>query len=137
MTASRKPLSSLQHGLADYPAGVLLVVSPWLFGFDDVGSRATLVPVVVGIVVLLQSLVTDYELSLVDRLPMRAHLGLDVVAGVVLALSPLVLGTTDDGTAAWLPHVVLGLGLLAAGLLTRPYRETERPAARSLTRAQP
>jgi len=45
-----------------------------LRGFSDLGGAATTVPIVIGVVVLLQSLMTDYELSLVDVLPLSAHL---------------------------------------------------------------
>lgn len=46
------------------------------------------------------------------------HLLVDVLGGLFLALTPVLFSTTDDGLGAWLPHVVVGLGLVAAGLLT-------------------
>ena len=121
-----RPITSRMHGMLDYPAGLLLIASPWLFGFSDVGGAATTIPVVLGIVVLLQSLITDYELSVANVLPLKAHLSLDVLGGVLLALSPLLFGFADEGLGAWLPHVVFGLGLVGAGLLTREHRETFR-----------
>ena len=130
-----RPITSRMHGMLDYPAGLLLIVSPWLFGFSDVGEGAATIPVVIGIVVLLQSLVTDYELSVVDVLPLKAHLSLDVVAGVFLALSPLLFGFADEGMNAWLPHVVLGLALVGAGLMTREQRETLPGAGPTGTRS--
>ncbi len=130
-----RPITSLAHAALDYPAGLLVLASPWLCGYADVGDGAPTVAVVVGLLLLLQSAITDYELSVADVLPMAAHLAIDVVAGVVLAVSPFVLGVADDGTNAWLPQVVLGLGLIGSGLLTRPYRETERAAPSSVTRS--
>ena len=121
-----RPITSRMHGMLDYPAGLLLIVSPWLFGFSDVGNGAATIPVVIGIVVLLQSLITDYELSVANVLPLKMHLSLDVVAGVFLALSPVLFGFADAGVEGWLPHVVLGLGLVGAGFLTREHRETLR-----------
>jgi hypothetical protein len=129
-----RPITSRMHGMLDYPAGLLLIVSPWLFGFSDEGTAAT-IPVVIGVLVLLQSLVTDYELSVANVLPLKMHLSLDVVAGVFLALSPLLFGFADQGTNAWLPHVLLGLGLVGAGFMTREHRETARPMGASPARA--
>jgi hypothetical protein len=117
------------HGMLDYPVGIVLILAPWIFGFSDVGGAATAVPIVIGVLVLAQSVMTDYELSLVDVLPLRTHLAMDVVAGIVLALSPFVFGFSDEGTNAWLPHVLVGLGLIGSGLMTQPERETGRTAA--------
>ena len=103
------------HGVADYLLGALLVLAPWLFGFADDGAE-TWVPVALGAGVLLYSLLTDYELGLVRRIPMRAHLGLDLAGGAVLAASPWVFGFADD---VWLPHLVLGLLEIGAALTTR------------------
>ncbi len=103
------------HGVADYLLGALLVVAPWLFGFAD-GGAETWVPVALGAGTILYSLLTDYELGLVRRIPMRAHLGLDLAGGVVLAASPWVFGFADE---VWLPHLVLGLVEIGAALTTR------------------
>ena len=124
-----RPITSRMHGMLDYPAGVLLIAAPWLFGFSDADDAAVAVPITIGLVVLLQSLITDYELSIANVLPLRAHLGLDVLAGLVLALSPFVLGFSDEGANAWVPHVVAGLALIGSGLMTQRHRETA-PEAR-------
>jgi hypothetical protein len=118
------------HGMLDYPAGLLLIAAPWIFGFSDDSTAATTVPIVIGALVLLQSLITDYELSVADVLPLPAHLAMDVVAGIVLAASPWLFGFSDEGANAWIPHLVAGLGLLAAGLMTQHERETPRAPAR-------
>ncbi len=108
-----RPITSRMHGTLDYPAGILLVAAPWIFGFSDVGGAAVTIPVVLGVLVLLQSLVTDYELSVANLLPLPAHLGLDVAAGVLLAVSPFVFG----------------LGLIGSGLMTQRHRQTPRQGA--------
>jgi len=116
------------HAMLDYPLGVLLILSPWIFGFSDVGGAAVTVPIVIGALAIVQSLVTDWELSVADVIPLPVHLMTDVAAGIVLAASPFVLGFSDEGTNAWLPHVVFGLGLVGAGLMTQRVRETPRDA---------
>jgi SPW repeat len=130
-----RPIKSRAHAMLDYPAGILLIASPWIFGFADDDSAAKAVPIVIGILVLLQSLITDYEFSVADLLPLRMHLGMDVLAGIVLAASPWIFGFADEGTEAWLPHLVLGLALIASGLMTNPVRETPRRRADGRARA--
>src|SRR3954454_19076059 len=70
-----------------------------------------------------------------DRSPVActACSTMDVLAGIVLAASPWIFGFADEGTAAWLPHLVFGLGLLAAGLMTQRERETARTSTRART----
>lgn len=108
--------------MLDYPTGLLLIASPLIFGFADAGTAAVAIPVVLGVMVLMQSLITNYEFSLLNLLPLPVHLATDVVGGVVLATSPSLIGFGDEGVHAWLPHVVIGLGLILSGLLTQPHR---------------
>ncbi len=108
--------------MLDYPTGLLLIAAPFVFGFTDAGAAAVAIPVALGVMVLLQSLVTNYELSLLNILPLPVHLATDVVGGIVLATTPSLIGFTDEGVNAWLPHVVIGLGLILSGLLTQPHR---------------
>jgi hypothetical protein len=114
--------------MLDYPLGLVLILAPWIFGFSDVGGAAVVIPIVVGALMIGQSLITDWELSIADVLPLPMHLMMDVLAGVVLAVSPFVFGFSDEGTNAWLPHVVAGLGLIGAGMLTERSRRDHRVA---------
>jgi hypothetical protein len=114
------------HGLLDYPVGAVLIAAPWIFGFSDAGDGAAAVPIVIGALILLQSVMTNYELGLLRVLPLRTHLMMDVVLGVLLAISPFVLGFYDEGANAWIPHVVVGLGLIGSGLMTQTPSGTER-----------
>jgi hypothetical protein len=125
----KRPITSRMHGMLDYPAGIALIAAPWIFGFSDVGGAAVAVPVALGILILLQSLITDYEFSIAKVLPLAAHLAIDAAGGILLALTPVIWKTTDDGTGAWLPHVIVGLGLIAAALLTRPERSLRTETA--------
>jgi hypothetical protein len=118
----RRPITSRLHGLLDYPAGALLIAAPFLLGASDAGEAAVAVPVTVGGLILLQALITDYEYSVENALPLPLHLAADVVAGLVLAASPWLFGFADDGLGFWLPYLLAGLALTAAGLLTQPTR---------------
>lgn len=103
------------HGALDYLMGLLLIASPWLFGFADVGGAAVWLPVLLGVGALLYSVFTDYELGLVRKIPMPTHLMLDLGSGVLLAVSPWLFGFAEW---VWVPHLVLGLIEIGAALVT-------------------
>lgn len=110
------------HGMLDYLLGALLIASPWLFGFAD-HEAARWVPVVLGAGVLLYSLLTDYELGVVKKLQMPVHLMLDALGGLLLAVSPWVLGFDER---VWMPHVVLGAVELVTAAITNTVPGYER-----------
>jgi hypothetical protein len=102
------------HGILDYLVGVVLIAAPWLFGFAD-GSAAMWVPIIIGAGAILNAFLTDYELGVIRIIPMNVHLAIDVIGGIVLAVSPWLFGFAD---VAWIPHVVVGLIAIGAGLTT-------------------
>lgn len=112
------------HGVLDYLIGIVLVAAPWLFGLTREGM-AMWVPIVLGAALILYSLVTDYEWGVVRRLPMTSHLRLDVVSGALLAISPWLFGFD---WIVWVPHFVIGLVEVGAGLLTERVPSYERGA---------
>jgi hypothetical protein len=109
------------HGVIDYLTGVLLIAAPWLFGFAD-GGAAQWVPIILGLMVILQSLVTDYELGVAHWLAMPMHLVLDGLSGALLVVSPWLFGFADE---VWVPHVVIGLFEIVMSLVTRKEPELE------------
>jgi threonine/homoserine efflux transporter RhtA len=118
------------HGVLDYLLGLVLIASPWLFGFDDEGT-ARWVPIIIGAGVLLYSLLTDYELGAVRAIPMSVHLLLDFAGGVVLAASPWLFGFNDE---VWVPHLVLGLVEIGTALLTERHPERNEEITQTTTR---
>jgi hypothetical protein len=109
------------HAMLDYVVGALLVVSPWLFGFSDVGT-AKWTFVVIGLALLLTSLMTNYELGLMHVVPMHIHLWVDALAGVVLALSPWIFGYANDtGANGWLPALVIGIAEVGTAAISDPW----------------
>ena len=101
--------------MLDYLVGILLIASPWLFGFANIPD-AKWTPIVLGLVALLMSLVTDYEGGLIRKLPMAAHLNMDALSGILLAASPWILGFHDR---VYLPHLLLGLFEIMAAICTQ------------------
>lgn len=108
-------ISTKTHGISDYLVGVLLILAPWIFNFAT-GGAAQIVPVVIGIMVILMSLVTNYEMGAIKSLSMSTHLTVDVVIGIFLALSPWIFGFAD---IVVVPHLLVGLIAIFFGLFTK------------------
>lgn len=117
-------ISTKVHGYLDYMMGVLLIASPWIFNFP--GGAATTLPIVLGAGTIIYSLLTKYELGAFGVIPMKVHLGIDMVAGILLAAAPWIFGFANE---VYLPFVILGIIEVGAALLT----EKTEPTARATT----
>lgn len=108
-------ISTRTHGIIDYATGALLLVAPYLFGFAN-GGIAQWLPQLLGAMTIVMSLFTDYELSISKAIPLRVHLGMDMVSGALLALSPWLFGFAG---LIWWPHLLVGLMEIVVPLMTR------------------
>lgn len=126
MKDTRGIISTYAHGILDYVIGLALLFAPNLFGFADAGGAAEIVPRMLGLFILAQALLTNYELGVVKLIPFRIHKTADIVLGLYLALSPFIHGFSDGPTYMWLPHVIVGAVIVGTGLMTRTYSATER-----------
>jgi hypothetical protein len=115
-------LSSRTHGVLDYLTAALFLAAPWLFGFHD-GSMAQWTVMAAGACVLLTALMTDYELGLVRMLPLRLHLTLDLLVGLLLAAAPWLL---DFAAQTFIPHLVLGAFEVLVSLFTYTVPDHQR-----------
>ena len=115
-----KIITTFVHGILDYLVGIALLVAPNLFGFAGEGGAAEWLPRILGIVVLLQAVMTRYELGLAKVIPMQAHLMMDYVLSLLLAVSPWLFGFADRAPNVWMPHVIVGLAVFLVSLLTDP-----------------
>lgn len=118
-------ISTKVHGYLDYMMGLLLIVAPFIFRFPE--GAATYLPIVLGAGTFVYSLMTDYELGLLKVIPMKGHLGIDLMAGLLLIAAPWLFGFAD--IMFW-PFVILGLVEVGASLLTAKhpsYAETRKP----------
>ena len=75
---------------------------------------------------LLYSAFTDYELGVVKKIQMPIHLMLDALGGVLLAVSPWMLGFDDR---VWMPHVILGAVEVLTAAITNTVPGYERRRA--------
>ena len=121
-----KIIPTFVHGIADYIGGIALLAAPNIFGFADAGGAAVLIPRILGVIILLQSICTRYEVGLVKVLPMRVHLMNDYVASLFLAASPWIFGFNDGPSNRWMPHLVVGIAVFVLTLMTQtePRRTT-------------
>ena len=91
-------ISTKFHGVLDYLSGVLFIASPWLFQFNEI-EQASWVMILVGLMIILLSVITDYEGGLVRKVAMSTHLTMDLIAGLFVAASPWLLGFAEIGRA--------------------------------------
>ena len=113
-------INSRTHGVIDYLTGALLIIAPYIFGFASGGIEQWL-PMLIGAAILLMSLITRYELSVAKVIPLPVHLGVDIVAGLLLAVSPWLFGFAD---VIWWPHLLVGLFEIVVAVLTRRHSDT-------------
>lgn len=118
-------ISTKVHGALDYIIGLALIVAPILFGFQDVGGMAVAIPAIIGSALILYSLFTNYDWGIFKLINLPSHLVIDTIAAVLLVLSPFLFGFVNEAPNAWVPHVVVGIVIVALALLSRStYSET-------------
>ena len=108
------------HGVLDYVTGLLLLLAPILFGFSDVGGAAVWVMRLVGVMILLQALTTDYELGLLKTIPIRMHLMMDYVVGAFMLVAPWLFGFSNVSRTATVLSLVVGILVLGLTAMTQP-----------------
>ncbi len=128
------PIPRFVHGFIEYAAGVLLLIAPFLFSFDS--SAAVAVAILAGIAVLFLAAATEGPTSLINYVPLAAHVVLDyVLAGVLIAM-PFIAGFSDE-TAPTAFFIALGVLHLLVTIGTRFKKdETPRASRRSRRRSR-
>lgn len=108
------------HTIIGFIVGVALILAPNIFGFNDVGGAAVMVPRIIGVIVILSELTVRGNFLGRGFVPMKLHIGMDVLMGLVLAASPWLFGFADEEVNAWVPHLVVGLAMIGYALATNP-----------------
>jgi len=108
-------ISTRIHGVLDYIVGIVLILAPWILGFAR-GGAETWVPVIIGALIIVYSLMTDYELGAVKAIKMPTHLVFDGIAGLFLAISPWLFGFAYF---VWVPHLLIGILGICAAIFTQ------------------
>ena len=102
------------HGILDYIVGIFMIIAPWVLDFSD-NDAATWTIVIAGVLVLLQTIMTDFEVGLIRKIPMRSHLTMDFILGLALAVSPWLLNFDER---VYMPHLIIGVFSILASLTT-------------------
>lgn len=123
-----RPISTRTHTIIGLVVGVLLLLAPFIFGFND-NTAAMLSARIVGLFIIVSELVTTSPYSPLKLVPMRFHIALDVITGLFLALTPVFFGFGGDGANVWLPHVIVGILTIGYALMTRTADDTSKISA--------
>ncbi len=99
----------------DYLVGILLIAAPFILDFDR-GGAETWVPIIVGAVIILQALMTNFEVGMFRALSMNMHLNMDYLIGAFLAVSPWIFNFDEY---VYLPHLIVGVMIILEALMTR------------------
>jgi FtsH-binding integral membrane protein len=110
------PVSLFLHGVIEYVAGVLLIAAPFLFNFHAGAAKA--VAIVAGVIVLVIAASTVGRTSLVDSLPLPAHILLDYALALGLIASPFLFGYSGEGAPTAF-FIILGVAHLLITIGTR------------------
>ncbi|HEX6921467.1 MAG TPA: hypothetical protein VF314_14695 [Actinomycetes bacterium] len=110
------PIPAFVHGVVEYAAGVLLIVAPFLFGFDS--TSATAAAVVIGLVLLAFTAMSPLPTGLVRAVSLGVHVTVDVVLAVLLVALPFLLDFTSEAAPTAL-FITLGVLHLLVTIATR------------------
>jgi len=113
----RGPLPLNVHAALEPLIGAVLIASPWIFGFSDV-NEAKISVIVLGILVILTGMMTDWRVSLMRVIPIRTHFMADLTVAALLIVLPFILGFSDEGGATRF-MVIAGVLEAIAALSTR------------------
>ncbi len=105
------------HGFLDYIAAFVLLIAPTILKLEQVSAFAYWLSVIVGGLLILYSLFTDYEASIVKAIPFKVHLAFDFSAGIVFVIWPLLFGFSGIAT---LYYLVMGIGIMLVVAVTDP-----------------
>ncbi|HET9719286.1 MAG TPA: hypothetical protein VFP55_04335 [Solirubrobacteraceae bacterium] len=120
-------ISTKLHGVLDYAGGLGSLAAPKLLADPRVAALLG----VSGAGTLTASALTDYELGLRRRIPMRVHLLIDAATGSLLLGGAVVLRRRGVGLLDCAALVMVGLAEVAGAALT-----SDRPSDRAATSMQ-
>jgi hypothetical protein len=132
-------ISKSAYGFLNYAIALLLIASPWAFGFTHVTiAGALLMPILMGWLQLIMAIFSKNPLAFrqLNVLPMQMQNFVDVLMGSFLLFLPITYAFCNQ--VFW-PHFLLGLALVIKGVfasespfLTRPHRSIPESGISSL-----
>lgn len=118
-----KFITPYAHSIIGLVVGIALILAPKIFGFTDNGGAAVWVPTILGIIIILTEIFLRGSFSGVGFVPVSLHVGVDVLMGLFLLVSPWLFSFSDTEKNAWLPHVIMGVVIVGYALATKTENE--------------
>ncbi len=116
------PIPRFLHGFIEYAAAVLFFVAPFVLDFQ--AGAATAASIIAGVVVLFVAASTEGPTSLINYVPLAAHVVLDYALALVLIAIPFIAGFSDE-TAPTVFFIAIGVLHLLVTIGTR-FRPVDR-----------
>lgn len=110
------PLPLFFHGLLEYAAAALLIVAPFVLGFDSGSAKAA--AIVIGVFLLVVVATTDAPTGIAKSLPLPVHVLIDFALAAVLIAAPFLFGFSDEGSPTGF-FIALGVVHLLVTIATR------------------
>lgn len=107
-----KIISPTQHGYLDYVTVVLFLIAPSLLGLTDMAGT---IAYLLAAIHLAMTLVTDFPLGVVKKLPFPIHGWVERVVGPALVLLPFAFGFNSTAQSFF---IVIGVVIILVGLFT-------------------
>ncbi len=114
------------HGVMDYMTVLALLALPRMLDFSD---QATTLLTIVAIMALVYTLLTRFELGALRVLPVKAHLALDFMSGLLLVAAPFLIVPQENSTARTV-MIVIGVFEIGAALMTHLHSPVENTHGR-------
>jgi uncharacterized membrane protein HdeD (DUF308 family) len=121
---SQGPIPRFVHGVIEYVAAVVLFAAPFVISFN--AGAAVAASIIAGVVVLVVAASTDGPTSLVNSIPLSAHVVLDYVFALVLIAMPFIAGFSSE-TNPTVFFIALGVLHLLVTIGTRFRAADEAP----------
>ena len=117
-------IPSRSHALLDYLYAAVLLSMPFWNIFQGNGAMQVFCPLL-GSIILLYTLCTNYELGFWHIIPFEVHLWMDVMVSIILIILPVMFGLS---LAQSLP--VTGIGALGLTIVALTDKHVAHPDAK-------
>lgn len=107
------------HGIVDYLIAVMLIALPWLCNVWPVSMSLAVLPIVAGIILLIYSICTYYEVGIFKLMGMWTHVTLDAVLGMIIMALPLFYGMIGLRLLLWVPYLAIGLVMVISSIISK------------------
>ena len=117
-------ISPKVYGFFNYALGIVMILSPWLFGFQHQHGASILLPLYLGWLQLIMAIFSKHEWGFIKVFPVSMHCFIAAIVGSFLLLSPFLYGYYNE---IFLPQLSFGLILLLLGVFVQGSPLTSAP----------